>query len=294
MKMPSNRIVTLNAVAGGVVVLAMIVFVRDTLSPKTVEACSLRYHQAQTMSLRNGTKLLSPEELQSSLNGLDRGVSENLSLASLKEGPAPVAMAISYSAGSSFAPNSASAKGGVSFPWQPSGLPSSTQSACLTYHVYAANDFDFGQGGVLPGMAARDMNSTASTPDALETRIVWRAAGRLQTSILRTADGKVDGDQIDGNSVQITKGRWVKIDHEVVLNTPTAANGVVRTWVDGTLAVERTDIRLRNSANVSQAGVFAVTHFGGEGIGGGAKKDEKLYFTPFELRWNKPTPSAGS
>jgi hypothetical protein len=293
VKLPSRNVLALNAVAGCVVLFAAGAFVRDTISPKTVEACSLRYHQAQAMSLRNGTALLSPEDLQASFNGLDRGVTENLSIAAIKDGPATVAIGIHYGAGSNFAPTSSNSKGGVSFPWQPRGLPNAISGACLKYHVFVPINFDFSQGGVLPGLAASDTNSIASTPDALETRLIWREAGQLQVAVTRTADGKVVGDRLNGNRTQIEKGRWLQIDHEVILNTPKTSNGIVRLWINNILAVESLGLNLRNNANVNPAGVFAVTHFGGEGIGGAAKKDEKLYFTPFEIRWNK-VPSTGS
>jgi hypothetical protein len=287
MKMPSNQVLALNGVAGCVVIVASIIFVRDIVSPPAIETCANRYHQAQSLTVRNGTTLLTLDDLQASFNGQDRGVLENLSLAALKDGPAPVAITVKFQAGSHFAPTSTNAKGGISFPWQPSGLPSSAQAACLSYHLYVPTEFDFAMGGVLPGLSARDTTSTSNTPDALDTSINWRSNGSLEMSVLRTAGGKTASDRIDGNRVQIEKGRWVRIDQELVLNTPTSPNGIVRTWVNKTLAVEANDLNMRNTENVVQAGMHAITHFGGHGIGGAAKKNETLYFTPFELRWSK-------
>src|SRR5690606_30973736 len=43
----------------------------------------------------------------------------------------------------------------------------------------------------------------------------------------------------------LEKNRWYCIEQYVKLNTPGAADGVMRAWVDGRLAFERTDIRSR-------------------------------------------------
>jgi hypothetical protein len=287
MKLPSKQIIALNGVAAAVVLIATGTFVRDLISPPTIESCVARYHQRQSIKLMNGAIVLTPEDLQSSFNGEDRGVTEHMSITALKEGPAPVAMGIQYGKGSHFLPAAGNMKGGVSFPWRPSGLPADARAACLSYHVFVPNDFDFGQGGVLPSLMARDSDSSDETPDALETRIIWKSNGGLRTSVMRTADGQTVGDTLDGNSAKIEKGRWVRIDQEIILNTPKMPDGITRIWIDKALTVEATDVNMRTSPKVSQSGVQAATYFGGEGVGGSATKDEQLYFTPFELRWNK-------
>ena len=86
-------------------------------------------------------------------------------------------------------------------------------------------------------------------------------------------------------------GRWVRIDQEVVLNTPGQDDGAVRLWVDGTLRTQLPKAVLRHSADVGIQGVMADVYFGGQVYDGRvsegkALKDEQVQLTPFELRWN--------
>ena len=43
----------------------------------------------------------------------------------------------------------------------------------------------------------------------------------------------------------LPKGRWVRIEQELVLNTPGQADGIARLWLDGDLKAEGTGLKLR-------------------------------------------------
>lgn len=287
MKLPSNRAIAINVAAVGIIGAAGFTLVRNALFPARSEACSARYFQEQTLPLRKGSAMLTVDDLQASLNGLDSGVIENLTVRDLKDGPANAAIGAHYGAGSRQLPSDANTAGGFSFPWQPGALPRTADAACLSYHVFVMKDFDFGTGGVLPGLTARDGGSVVNSRYGLDTSVVWRDGGYVESLVTRLSDGAAKTELLQGNRVQLPRERWVRIDHEMILNTPKAADGVIRTWVDKKLVVEAIGAQLRDGLTVVQTGVAAKTYFGGEGIGGAAPKEQSLWMTPFEVRWNK-------
>ena len=114
---------------------------------------------------------------------------------------------------------------------------------------------------------------------------MWSARVRLISSII--AASVVDFPEPVGPVTStIPRGRWVKLEQEVVLNAPKQADGILRVWVDGRLAVERTDLNYRMKPGVALSGVVADVFYGTEdGWGGAAPKDTKVSLTPFEVRW---------
>lgn len=58
--------------------------------------------------------------------------------------------------------------------------------------------------------------------------------------------------------------RWICIEQYVKLNTPSNANGVLRTWVDGQLAFEKKDIRYRTTAKLKIQRIWFNLYHGGK------------------------------
>jgi len=81
------------------------------------------------------------------------------------------------------------------------------------------------------------------------------------------------------------KGRWIRIEQEIVLNAPKKSDGIVRVWADGVLMAERTDIAFRSKAETSLSSVLADVHYGSAEAAGGAVKDASIWLSPLELRW---------
>jgi hypothetical protein len=111
--------------------------------------------------------------------------------------------------------------------------------------------------------------------------LAWRRNGRLgATSFVDTRSGPVEVDP-----VQFPDGRWVKLEEEVVLNDPKQSDGILRVWLDGTLAIDRSDLAYRDRPETTITGVNANVHYGHEDPAGGAPKDATIWLTPFEIRW---------
>jgi hypothetical protein len=62
----------------------------------------------------------------------------------------------------------------------------------------------------------------------------------------------------------LEKNRWYCIEQYVKLNTPGSQDGVLRAWVDGRLAFERTDIRYRNVPSLKIENLWFNVYFGGQ------------------------------
>jgi hypothetical protein len=92
---------------------------------------------------------------------------------------------------------------------------------------------------------------------------------------------------VEPQAFELARGRWVRLEQEVVVNTPNEDDGVLRVWIDGVLNVQRTDMNYRAQSGVTIAGV-SVDVFRGTGPNdsqAAAAKPAKVWLAPFEVRW---------
>lgn len=279
MKQLDTKVIVFNAAAVLIGLAAVVAVIRSWVFAPSAVPCSERYMNSTALALERAGVVLTAADLQSGLGGKDAGVIDNVSIARLKDGPGPIAMTVSLPKGST-SPHD-HPRGGMSFPWQPRPVQGKTV-ACLGYNVFLPADFEFNRGGTLPGISGREASGQAAA-DGFTARMAWRPGGVGGASIRVTAGGATLGTPAGG--FEFPRGRWVKLEQEVVLNTPKQANGVVRVWIDGKLAVERTDVDYRAKADVTVSGVAADVFYGTEDGSGPAPKDAKVSLTPFELRW---------
>ena len=189
--------------------------------------------------------MLTAADLQSGLGGKDAGVIDNLAIAKLRDAPAPIAMTVSLPKGSTLAAHGCAARGGMSFPWETRLLQGKT-AACLSYSVFLPGDFPFGRGGALPGISGGDAEGRAA--DGFVARMAWRHGGSGGATLRVMSDGETRSTPADREGFAFPRGRWVKVEQEVVLNTPKQADGILRVWADGRLAMDRTDMTYRTQA----------------------------------------------
>ena len=72
----------------------------------------------------------------------------------------------------------------------------------------------------------------------------------------------------------LENNRWYCIEQFVKLNTPGQPDGVLRGWVDGELAFEKTDIRFRSADRLKIEAVWINVYLGGTWT---AEQDHHLY-----------------
>jgi hypothetical protein len=282
MKMPATKVIVFNAAAVLVAVTAVAAVMRSLLFAPSAAPCSERYHKSTVFALERSGVVLTAADLQSGLGGKDAGVIDNISIARVKDGPAPVAMTVSLPKGAASPSAEAGPKGGISFPWQPRVLQGKT-AACLSYSVLFPADFQSGRGGTLPSINGADAGDQA--PDSFMARVVWREGGRGGAMTRVTTGGEINNLPAERESFQLPRGRWVSLEEELVLNTPRQADGILRVWVDGKLAVDRTDIVYRTRSAVTITGVAVDVFYGFDAGSGTAPQDTKVSLTPLDVRW---------
>ncbi|MBE2213021.1 MAG: hypothetical protein IAE82_04050 [Opitutaceae bacterium] len=123
----------------------------------------------------------------------------------------------------------------------------------LEYRVRFGDDFDWVQGGKLPGLGG----GTTPTggffdPDGFTSRYMWRKGGRLvvylywagQASAANT-HGRQYGVDLDCG-VTLERGRFYLLRQRVTMNTPGRPDGVLEVWVDGEPVLRRDDLLFRD------------------------------------------------
>ncbi|MBL8445223.1 MAG: hypothetical protein JNK52_14330 [Zoogloeaceae bacterium] len=150
------------------------------------------------------------------------------------------------------------------------------------YYLRFGEDWDpVATGGKLPGLAGTYERAGwgGRKPDGSNG---WSARGaffqlltsepdfnefRAIGSYVYHVDGASEyGDPVGWNlgpTGMLQKNRWYSIEQHVKLNTPGAADGVLRAWIDGRLAYERTDLRYRSVPDLRIESVWMNVYHGG-------------------------------
>jgi hypothetical protein len=288
MKLPSNKALMVNGAAVMIIGAAVVTQVKSLLFSPAIAPCSERYDKAVALGVERGGVLLTAADVQAAAAGADSGVMENLTLMHVKDGPAPNALAVAVRAGSMHPEHAKETRGGISFPWRPRALPPSVPAACLSYDVFLGPNFDFGPGaGTLPGIVGSSPAVGAQDNEKFRINFGWAAKGMPRLRAVLTSEKESPIVQITSGETALSRGRWVRIDQEIILNTPKKSDGVLRLFIDGSLIAEKLDAILRHSADGTIEGVLSDVHFGASrsAVDGRATKDEQILLTPYELRW---------
>ncbi len=251
MRLPATKFIVFNAAAGLIGLAALAAAVRSVLMPDTTPPCSERYNAMTAFALERAGVVLTAADLQASLGGKDVGVIENVTIGPLKNAPAPVSMAVNLRKEAASSQGAGDAKGGATFPWEPRVLQGKA-SACLSYQVLFQNGFDFQRGGALPGIGGTEAGGQG---DNFLARLAWRPKAVGGATLRLTENGAARAFPVEREGFEFPRGKWVKLEQEVVLNTPKRSDGILRVWVNDTLAIERTDISYRAKPDVTISSV---------------------------------------
>lgn len=297
--LPKNFLFSAAAV---IVIGASIAYpVRMLVFPPPTPSCGERYGTPTVFGLEgNGGKLLTSDELQARLAGRDWGLSENVEIVRFGDGSAGAGFKVQLPAKALPPRSGKGATSGMGFTWLPSRFAGAT-AACLGYHVYLPEDFDFSIAGVLPGLtgvateAQPDASAAAKpagarTPPAkllpLETKLQWQpggAPGLAMRSDFYQYGGAV---AIGHTGYRLPTGRWFRVEQEMVLNDIGKKNGAVRVWIDGELKLEVLGEKNRLSEKVVFTGVSADTHYADAALAWKpARTATQISLTTFELWW---------
>ncbi len=276
---------TLFGIAGGAFgVLTIALMIQSSFSEKTVPGCEMRYANAIGFALeRSSGDLLDAGALQSKLYGDDWGLFDNLSIGRDEASDNRATMQVGFRPGGELKFKKRTATSGVGFTWRPDQL-TAAKGACLKYSIWLPADFDFGDGGVLPGLFGQDDTSPDATKFSVQMR--WLKSGKIA---VQPASPELRRDRflvVDEDWLKMPRGQWVNIEQEVLLNTPDASNGHLRVWVDGRLGLDRRNVQLRTDEAVRFEGVMADTHYANKAMEWmPAPAETEIKISPLVVRW---------
>ena len=267
--------------AGGLAFLVVAGYVGwDLTRSREATPCSARAPVATLMSLqRPDGQPLSPAELQARAGLGERGVMEKTAI---RRADSAHPLVLDVALGGSQQNDT-----GTSFFWSPAGVGKAA-SACLAYNVSVPADFDYAAGGTLPGFYGELGGSTHSNGQTgLSTRVAWDSAGgiKLQVNLSEVMGPMASSEPITlASSAQLTRGRWVSVEQELIFNSANSKDGVLRMWVDGRLIIDETAVAWRGTNSVRLMGSLVdVSYF--------PRKDDadakatKLTLSPPRLAW---------
>ena len=209
---------------------------------------------------------------------------DNLAVEEDESGPFARFLRVSYPKGSSSPRGSRAAgvkEGGGQFYGTLDSGP--VDALFLRYYVRFQDDFDFVKGGKLPGFYGGTQVSGGRIPDGtngFSTRFMWRTAGQGEVYAYLPSSDKF-GTSLGRGDFSFTPGKWHCLEQQVVLNTPGAANGAVRAWLDGKPAYQNEQMLYRTVASLRIEGVLFSTFFGGGDSSWAPDKDLHADFAHF-------------
>ncbi len=272
--------------AGGVT------FVKHALFKPGSASCVTRYNRVVVMNIKRDNALMTASDIQAVSAGRDLLVMENLRITPFTDAPAPAGLSVTLKAGTSQPDNERATPGGMSYPWQPRALPQNLSATCLSYNVFLPADFEYDQVGTLPGVFGVSPQLGAKQGERFATHVTWLDRGAVANHVAMTTKANFLTEMTEPERRSgLTRGKWFRVDQEVILNTPGELDGKVSLWIDGTLRSQTDGAGLRKSADSFIQGVAADVFFGGvmdevRPAEGRARKTETIRITPFELRWN--------
>jgi hypothetical protein len=266
-----------NAV-GALIGLTIVGYIVYSLThTETEAACTARYPAPTRLALHmSDGAAMSPIELQARAGSDEWGIHENASV--VADAPGGAALQVKLANVPEVETASGRAANGIFFRWAPPGIEAA-KAACLSYMLWLPDDFEFGDGGLLPGIvgeAQGDESGSGAAP-TLGARPQWRSAGEAALNVAPPGSGYAPVTQ---KGFPLPKGRWMRIEQELVLNAPGQSNGIARLWLDGDLQAESTHVVLREDDSAAIRGVLADI-----GYTRLPAQPGTLRITPFEMAW---------
>jgi hypothetical protein len=279
MRAISAKVILFNAGAILAAAGALIGLGRSILFPPTMAPCSDRTTSSTAFPLERNGSVLTATDILARTGNSSVGVIENVEVVRPRNTRIPAAMRVSLRTAS---PGGGEATSAMAFPWQPRSVQEKA-AVCLSYSIFLFADLEFQAGGVLPGLQGQDRSQ--ETRDGFVALLGWRPDGQPVANLAVTSNGEAQATRIEAQAAALPRGQWIKIDQEVVLNSPGRDDGTLRLWVDGRLAIDRANVAYRTKAAVGIAGAAVNVSYGTPDKAAFAQSDTKIWLSPLEMSW---------
>jgi hypothetical protein len=166
-------------------------------------------------------------------------------------------------------------------------LAKAVDTAWASYWVKFDEPFDFVKGGKLPGLCGGECitgGNDANGYNGWSARIMWRGGGAATQYMYYVTNSGYGEDLVFDKSApekRFTPGKWHRVNTQIIMNTPQASDGTIRSWFDGELAMERTNILIRNTDTLKIDLFYISTFFGGSDPSWAPPEDTYITFDDF-------------
>ena len=165
-------------------------------------------------------------------------------------------------------------------------LKKAVDTAWVSYRVMFEDGFDFVRGGKLPGLCGGRCITGGNSADGYNgwsARVMWRGEGVGEQYMYY--GGHNGFHSVLFNKVPPVKrfvpGKWHRINTQIIMNTPGIPNGIVRTWIDGELSLERDDFLFRHIDTLKIDLFYISTFFGGSDPSWAPSRDTYITYDDF-------------
>lgn len=263
---------------------------RATFVKEQAPVCTQRYQNAllYPWAMADG-RPYSAADLQAKLGGFDWGVIDNVRFVA----GVPVISKVAIEVGlpkdartQSSESDELKRRSGMGFAWQPSRIKDA-EHACLGYSVFIPAGLEAGGGLSLPGFFGNvDAEPLGDRQPVFSSRMRWRDETRLDVVVVGPENPVGMALQLDPQHFKLERGRWVRIDQEIAMNTPGRRDGLLRVWIDGDLKLEQKNVVYRQDLSQGLRGVDASVHYSRPNHAWSpSPKDGAIRLSPFEVRW---------
>lgn len=155
-----------------------------------------------------------------------------------------------------------------------------------SYKIKFAKGFDFVKGGKLPGIAGGTANTSGKKPngtDGWSVRMMWGRGGKLVQYVYHPDQTRAFGDAFEWQIPPLETGKWHTIKTRVRMNRPSKHDGLIQSWFNGKLVLDRRDIRFRNNKKLLIDRFMFASFFGGSDPSWAPKRDQNIYLDEFIL-----------
>lgn len=164
----------------------------------------------------------------------------------------------------------------------------------LSYRMKLDEGFDFAKGGKLPGLSSSGCKYTGgripTAGDGWSARLQWRPNGALAVYVYHVGMKGPWGDTLHLANVRLAKGTWHTLVERVRLNTDGRADGVLQVWVDGKLALDRSDFLFRSSGKGRIGSLCFSSFHGGHSEDYAPRTDGHAFFDDVAVSVSRPQP----
>ena len=155
-----------------------------------------------------------------------------------------------------------------------------------SYKIKFAQGFDFVKGGELPGVPGGTANTSGKKPngnDGWSVRMMWDREGKLVQYVYHPAQKRSFGDAFDWSMTPLKTGKWHMIKTRVRLNTPGKRDGLIQSWLNGRLVLDKRNMHFRNNKKLQIDRFMFASFFGGSDPTWATRRDQYIYLDEFIL-----------